>query len=75
MEIRVPTPKLVYVPQAAPPIEIHEKAISPVVIPSPIVVDQSTEPALSRLTTSDDHVEIIKATYEDQIAKIHENYQ
>ncbi|CAF3579709.1 unnamed protein product [Rotaria sp. Silwood1] len=75
MEVRVPTPTTVYVPQVLTPVETHEKAISPVAATPTIVVDQSTEPALSRLTIIDDQVESIKATYEDKINKLHESYQ
>jgi hypothetical protein len=75
LEVRVPTPKPVSVLQVPSNIETREKAISPVLMPPTIVVDDSTEPALSRLTASEDHVEIVKATYEDKITKLHENYQ
>jgi transcriptional antiterminator len=68
MEVGVSTQKVVSVPQVSTPIETHEKPISS-------FVDESTEPALSRLGVTDDHTEIIKATYEDKIAKLHENYQ
>jgi hypothetical protein len=75
MEVRMPTPKPVSVPQISLPVETHEKAVSPAVIPPIVVVDESTEPAPSRLIALDDHVETIKATYEDKITKLHENYQ
>jgi hypothetical protein len=78
MDVRPSTPKLVYVPQVSSSIEIREKAISPGVIIIPTattVIDESAESAGSRLGVTDDHAENIKATYEDKIAKIHENYQ
>ncbi len=73
MEIRASTPKLVHVAQVSPPIET--KAISTVAVLPPTVVDASAEQVLTHLTATDDHMEIIKAAYEDKIAKMHENYQ
>ncbi len=70
MEVRATTPKLVHVPQVPPLIETREKAISPAILPPKIVIDQSTEPSPSRLIAPDDHVESIKATYEDQITTL-----
>lgn len=75
IEIRPATPKVIHVPQVPPLIETREKAISPVVILPKPVTDESTEPALSRMTIPDDQTEAVKAVYEDKIAKIHENYQ
>ncbi|CAF1079468.1 unnamed protein product [Rotaria sordida] len=75
MEVRVPTPKTVYVPQMLTPVETHEKAVSPVLTTPTSVIEQNTEPAPSRLTIVDDHVESITATYEDKINKLHESYQ
>ncbi len=77
MNVRPSTPKLVYVPQVSSSNEIREKAISPVIIipTATTVVGESAESAGSRLGVTDDHAENIKATYEDKIAKIHENYQ
>lgn len=75
IEVRPATPKIVHVPVVPPMIETRETAISPAVIPPKSVMDESTEPAPSRLTVPDDQTETIKAVYEDKIAKIHENYQ
>lgn len=75
MEVRVPTPTTVYVSQPPPPVETHEKAISPVVLPPIAVLDQSTEPAMSRLTNVDEQLETIKSTYEEKISKLHDSYQ
>lgn len=84
LEIRVPSPKTIYVPQpvAGPsvppvaPVETQETASSPAPVAPPVpVVDHGTEPAQSRLENIDSHIESIKVTYEDQIAKLHENYQ
>ncbi len=62
-------------PQASSPIETHEKAISPIFIPSTGVIDENAEAILSRLSMTDDNMAMIKATYDDKIAQIHENYQ
>lgn len=75
MEVRPATPKIIHVPQVPALIETRETAISPVVILPKSVMDESTEPAPSRLTVPDDQTESIKAVYEDKITKIHENYQ
>lgn len=84
LEIRVPSPKTIYVPQPiaaasvppVAPVETQETASSPApVIPPVPVVDHGTEPAQSRLENIDSHIESIKMTYEDQIVKLHENYQ
>ena len=78
MEIRVPSPKTIYVPQPAAPVpaETQETASSPApAAPAIPVVDHSTEPAQSRLENIDEHIETIKVAYEDQISKLHENYQ
>jgi hypothetical protein len=75
MEVRASTPKLVHVAQVSAPIET--KPISTVAVPpsTATIVDASAEQVLTHLTATDDHVEIIKAAYEDKIAKMHENYQ
>ncbi len=49
-------------------IPIGESEIDQEVISSPVAT--MTEPICA-----DDHIDIIKATYENQIAEIHENYQ
>jgi len=75
MEIRVPTPKPIHVPQVPVRVETREKAISPFVIPATAGVDESIESTATHSAVTDDNVETIKATYEDKIAKLHENYQ
>ena len=76
IEIHAPPPTTIYVPQVLTPIETREKALSPVVTTPVAVVDESTEPALSRLAAIDENnVEMIKASYEDKINKLHESYQ
>jgi len=75
MEIRVPTPKPIHVPQVPVRVETREKAISPFVIPATAGVDESIESTATHSVVTDDNVETIKATYEDKIAKLHENYQ
>jgi len=75
MEVHTATPKLVPVPQIPSLIETREKASSSTAMLPKAVIDESTEPSASRLAVADEQVEMIKATYEDKIAKIHENYQ
>jgi hypothetical protein len=75
MEVRAATPKTVYIPQAASNVETRETAMSPFSIATVPGIDEGTEPALSRLAGADEHLETIKATYEDQITKLHDNYQ
>lgn len=70
-----PPPTTVYVPQVPTPVEKQDKSLSPLEATPRVVVDQSTEPAPSRLTNNDDTVELMKATYEDKISKLHESYQ
>jgi len=52
-------------------IPIGESEINEKVISSPVAT--MTESICAEKV--DDHIEIIKATYENQIAEIHENYQ
>ncbi len=78
MEVQTATSRLASVPQVPSLIETREKASSSVIMTSPLSkteVDECTEPSISRLAVADDQVEMMKATYEDKIAKIHENYQ
>lgn len=78
LEVRAPTPKPVPIPQPTPTpvVEVHEKVVPPVVIPpKPVVIDESTEPALSRLAVTEEQVEMIITTYEDKISKMQESYQ
>ena len=74
LEVRTATPKLVHAPQVVaptpPPAEIREEVVVPVIVPPAANVEESKE-----LPTTDDQVEMVKATYEDQIAKLHDSYQ
>ncbi|CAF3320953.1 unnamed protein product [Rotaria socialis] len=65
----------VYVPQIPTPIETQDKALSPFTSTPRVGIDESTEPAPSRLTNVGDSTEAIQATYEDKISRLHESYQ
>jgi hypothetical protein len=75
MQVRIPTAKSVRVRQMSSPVETREKSFSSVVIPTTEDIDECSEPNPSDLIDMDDQVEVIKATYEDKIATLHENYQ
>jgi len=49
-----------------------------ITIPAPkidIVIPSVIEQITDETDSLDNHIEIIKATYENEIAKLHENYQ
>jgi len=75
MQVRIPTAKSAHVRQMSSPLDTREKSFSSVVIPTTEDIDESSEPNPSGLIDTDDPVEVIKATYEDKIATLHENYQ
>ncbi len=75
LEIRTATPKHVPASQISQIIETRERATSSATTPPKPIVEECTEPSMSGLAITDDQMETVKATYEDKIAKIHENYQ
>ena len=74
-EVRPATPQTILVAEIPETIETIERGISPIPNEQISLMDSSTEPALSRLQNTDDHVELLKVTYEDKINKLHDSYQ
>ncbi|CAF0832105.1 unnamed protein product [Didymodactylos carnosus] len=85
LEIRAPTPKTIYLTELKP--DTREQSLSPVVttpnpsllsMPPVKMISHATEPSESRLeqpALTDDDMEIVKSHYEQEISKLHENYQ
>ena len=77
MKVRPPTAKpVVYSPSPLVSNETSEQTIPLIVVPSTVdLEEEDIVPTIDATEGTDEQLEMIKVSYEDKIAQLHESYQ
>jgi hypothetical protein len=75
LKVRVPTAKAMSFTPPPPAIDASEDAVPFIIVPPAADIEEDVDVPLHGLEDGDEQVELVKASYEDKIARLHDSYR